>query len=280
MQDPNWSVKELAELAGVTVRTLHWYDEVGLLSPAERTASGARRYGLAELNRLHEILLFRALGMPLAEIDAVLRHPPVARGLALRKHRDALVRTRQRTEAVIRAVDRALEALHEGGTMSQDELIESFRELKNAPEHIREHHQEHVDEVVDEWGDTEAFAVASRRTSQYTKEDWAKIELERERTEATMLRLFRDGAQPTDWAAMEGAEAMRLHIDRWYYDCSTSMHAGLAAMYESDARFRAHFDDRAEGLAHFVAESIRANGERGSAQGDERATEGGAAEGG
>ena len=77
-----------------------------------------------------------------------------------------------------------------------------------------------------------------------------------------MARLLAAGADPEGEEAMAGAEAMRLHIDRWFYPCSPAMHSGLADLYESDARFRAHYEERAEGLAAFVAQAIRANAAR------------------
>jgi hypothetical protein len=143
--------------------------------------------------------------------------------------------------------------------MLDDELQKNFRDLTNAPDTVRAQHAEHADEVIDSWGDTDAFRTAARRTESYSKEDWAKIEGERAQTEATMLRLFTAQAKPDSEASMDGAEAMRLHIDRWYYICPKPMHAALADMYESDERFRAHFDGHAPGLAAFVAEAIRAN---------------------
>jgi hypothetical protein len=94
----------------------------------------------------------------------------------------------------------------------------------------------------------------------YSREDWNRIQVENERTLNTMIRLLRDGRSPEGEDARAGAEAMRCHIDRWYYPCSHAMHVKLAEMYEADPRFRAHYDDKAPGLAAFVDAAIRANG--------------------
>jgi hypothetical protein len=117
-------------------------------------------------------------------------------------------------------------------------------------------------EVQERWGDTEAYKQSKRRTGSYTPDDWTRIKAENESIEVAMADLMAGGAAPDGDEAMELAEKARLHIHRWYYECSTSMHAGLAEMYTADPRFRAHYDDRAEGLAEFVATAIKANAAR------------------
>ena len=114
-------------------------------------------------------------------------------------------------------------------------------------------------EVQERWGGTEAYKESSRRTKGYSDEDLAKIKVELEGIEVGFAAVMTDGEAADGARAMDLAEAARLHIDRWYYPCSHAMHAGLADMYTADARFKAHYDDRAEGLAEFVAGAIKAN---------------------
>lgn len=114
-------------------------------------------------------------------------------------------------------------------------------------------------EAKQRWGDTEPFRESSRRAKRYTKEDWARIEAEKEGVEAGFADAMTSGDAPDGERALHLAEQARLHIDRWFYPCSHAMHAGLAEMYTADARFRAHYDDRAPGLADYVAGAIRAN---------------------
>jgi hypothetical protein len=109
------------------------------------------------------------------------------------------------------------------------------------------------------WGDTEAYEESARRTRNHSKEDRARIEAESEAVEARMAELMKAGAPADGDEATAMAEEARLHIDRWYYPCSRKMHAGLAEMYTADPRFRAHYDDRAAGLADYVATAIKAN---------------------
>jgi len=114
-------------------------------------------------------------------------------------------------------------------------------------------------EVRERWGDTEAYAASSRRTKSYTDADWAEIERGQEDIEAALAQAMAEGAAADGDRAADLAEAARRHIDRWFYPCSREMHAGLADMYTADERFRAHYEDRAEGLAEYVAAAIKAN---------------------
>ena len=120
----------------------------------------------------------------------------------------------------------------------------------------------HEAEVQERWGDTDAYRESSRRTKQYSPEQWTAIKAELESIEARLAEVLVSGASPESEAAMDAAEAARLHIHRWYYPCSHAMHVNLGAMYTADPRFQAHYDDRAEGLARFVQEAIAANAGR------------------
>lgn len=118
-------------------------------------------------------------------------------------------------------------------------------------------------EARERWGETEAYKESSRRAKNYSEDDLAKIEAESDGIEAGLAAAMADGDAADGERAMDLAEAARLHIDRWFYPCSTAMHAGLAEMYTADERFEAHYEDRAEGLAEYVAAAIRANAARG-----------------
>lgn len=123
----------------------------------------------------------------------------------------------------------------------------------------------HEAEARERWGNTDAYRESARRTASYTPEQWDAIKAELDVIEARMAALLAAGTPAHDPAAMDAAEDARLHIHRWYYPCSHAMHAGLAEMYTADPRFRAHYEDRAAGLAQFVADAIRANATRASA---------------
>jgi hypothetical protein len=133
-----------------------------------------------------------------------------------------------------------------------DTMMRNFEEFQNP---------EHAAEARERWGDTEAWKESERRTKSYTASQWAEIKAEAERIEAAWASLLESGASPHDPGALAVAERARVHIDRWFYPCSARMHVALAEMYEADPRFKAHYESRREGLAAFVAASIRANAE-------------------
>lgn len=123
----------------------------------------------------------------------------------------------------------------------------------------------YADEARERWGHTEAYKESARRTKLYKAEDWAKIKAEGEAVEAGMAALLAAGEAPDGAKAMDQAEQARLYIDRWFYPCSHKMHVGLADMYLADARFTAYYEERAAGLAAFVAGAIKANAMRNGA---------------
>jgi DNA-binding transcriptional MerR regulator len=246
-------VSQVADLAHVTIRTLHHYDEIGLLIPAKRSEKGYRIYDEGDLQRLHQILIFRELGFSLEGIQQILDAPAFERGEALRAQRELLKEGLQKTEAVIRAVDAALEALEGGRPMDNKKMFRGFEDFDHA---------QYQDEVKERWGKTEAYKESLRRTKQYGKDDWAKIKAEGEAVEERYAELLRSGKAPDDPESMDAAEAHRLYMDRWFYRVSHAMHMGLGQMYISDPRFTEHYDKREDGLAAFVAAAIQANARR------------------
>lgn len=121
-----------------------------------------------------------------------------------------------------------------------------------------------ADEARERWGHTDAYKESARRAKAFGPQDWARIKAEGEDIEAGMAALLAAGEAPDGEKAMALAEQARLHIARWFYPCSHKMHAGLADMYMADARFTAHYEERAAGLAAFVAGAIKANARRGA----------------
>lgn len=258
----HWRVSEVAERARVTVRTLHHYDEIGLLVPSARSEAGYRLYTEDDVERLYQILLYKKLGFPLEAIAQAMNDGAIDLGAALRAQRELLIEKREQMDAVIRAVDRTLEFMEKGTRMTSDEMIEGFDAFAEAPEEVRAHQAKHADETRERWGDSDAYRDSMRRARKLSSEDWVRIQAEGGDAEARMAELLSGGADPEGEEAMAAAEAMRQHIDRWFYPCSPEMHSGLADMYEADSRFTAHYDNRAPGLARFVARAIRANAAR------------------
>jgi len=145
------TVGEVSELARVTVRTLHHYDELGLLSPSERSEAGYRLYSYDDLARLQEILIWRALGFPLAEIASLLDDPDNDRLGALERQRELVGREMNRLEALADAVDAAIAAERNGTPIEETKMFDGFDPT------------EYEDEARERWGDAEAYQQSARR---------------------------------------------------------------------------------------------------------------------
>lgn len=247
-----FTVGELARLTGVTVRALHHYDEIGLVRPSERTAAGYRLYDDADVLRLHQVLLFRELGLPLDEIAAAIDEAGSAEEL-LRRHREVLVTRRARLDAMLAALDARLVAFEKGTTMSPEEMKTLFDGFDPS---------RYEEEVQQRWGDTDAYKESARRTKQYGKADWERYKAEAQAIAERIVLRMRGGAPPTDAAVQAAVEDHRLLIDRWFYPCSVEMHKGLGALYVNDPRFTANLDKIAPGYARYLSEAIAASGVR------------------
>ncbi len=247
------TVGTVARLAGVTVRTLHHYDEIGLVVPGGRTNSGYRTYGQAEIERLQEVLFFRELGFGLEEIKEIVGRPTYNRAVALERQRELLEARAERLLALIDAVERAAHAERTGIPMSTEDALGVFGDFDPA---------EYEEEAKERWGDTDAYKQSAARTARHTKQDWEAIKAEMDGIYRQLLDLMAAGAPADDTVAMDVAEQHRAHISRWFYDCPKQLHAGLGQMYVADGRFTENIDKAGEGLAEYLSVAIAANAGR------------------
>ncbi|MEW2396297.1 MerR family transcriptional regulator [Streptomyces sp. NPDC046862] len=249
----NYSVGQVAGFAGVTVRTLHHYDDIGLLVPSERSHAGHRRYSDADLDRLQQILFYRELGFPLDEVAALLDDPAADPRAHLRRQHELLTARIEKLRKMAEAVEHAMEARKMGINLTPEERFEVFGD--KDPE-------QYAEEAEQRWGGTEAYAESQRRAASYTKDDWKRMQAEvadwGERYDALMAA----GEPPAGETAMDLAEEHRLHISRWFYECSYETHQGLAETYVADERFKAFYDSMRPGLAEHLREAITANAAR------------------
>lgn len=246
-----YSVGDLAALAHVSVRTLHHYDELGLLRPSARTAAGHRRYGEADLGRLREILVYRELDFGLDEIAAMLADRARGTDDHLRRQHQMLRERIARDQRLLRALEREMESRKMGTSLTPEEQFEVFGTDKVGGEWH--------DEAEQRWGETEAFQESQRRAASYTKEDWVALKAESDAGLRAYADAMRSGIPATSPEAMALAEANRAFISRWFYECSHEMQRGLAEMYVTDERFGKPYDDVAPGLAQYVHDAILAN---------------------
>ena len=188
-QTRTYRVKDVARITGVSVRTLHYYDEIGLLAPADRTSAGYRLYDDDSLLRLQQILIGRALGLSLDEIRRSLDDPDFDHRAALVSQRQALVARAEETAGMIRAVDKALAILDEDrkdSEMTMEQIFEGFDP------------KAYEAEAKARWGDTDAHKTVSRRTKDYTEEDWkTRSRPNRQQSMRRSRRSCRRAAMPT-----------------------------------------------------------------------------------
>ncbi|MFI1168388.1 MerR family transcriptional regulator [Streptomyces sp. NPDC020801] len=252
----SYSVGQVAGFAGVTVRTLHHYDDIGLLVPGGRSHAGHRRYDDADLDRLQQILFYRELGFPLEEVAALLDEQ--AGGKAdprahLRRQHELLTARIEKLQKMAAAVEHAMEAHKMGINLTPEEKFEVFGNFDP---------DQYADEVQERWGNTEAYRQSQRRTAAYTKEDWKRINEEQDAIHRRMAQLLDAGTPAGSEAAMDVAEDHRRFISGSYYDCGHEMHTCLAEMYVADPRFTATYENIRPGLAAYMREAILANAAR------------------
>lgn len=251
-----YRVKDVARIAGVSVRTLHYYEEIGLLVPATRSDAGYRLYDTDDLLRLQQILIGRELGLPLAAIQRSLDGPAFDQRRVLQDQRRQLLQRAKATDDMIRAVDRVLAALDDSrkeGDIDMASIFEGFDPSKYEAE------------AKARWGHTDAYKESAKRTKDYDADDWRRIKDEQDTIYRDAAAAMQAGRKPGDSDVMDIAERHRLSIERWFYPCNVEMHRNLADLYESDSRFAATIDKHGQFLTPFLAAAIRANATRGGA---------------
>ena len=241
------TVGSVAALTGVSVRTLHHYDHIGLVVPSVRTPAGYRGYTDADIERLHLVLVYRSVGMPLDEIRALLDDPGADVVEHLRRQHQLLLEQADRLQHTIKAVEELMNAHRRGIQLTAEEQVEIFGTTAFS--------EEYAVEAEERWGDTDAWKQSQQRVSRLSKEDWIAIKAEGDALLSDLARAKRDGVEPGSEAANALAARHRASIER-FYDCGDEMHRNLAQMYLADERFTRYYDDVEPGLAQFVHDIV------------------------
>ena len=244
------TVGAVATLTGVSVRTLHHYDHIGLVVPSVRTAAGYRGYTDADIERLHLVLVYRSVGLPLDEIRTVLDDPAADVLAHLKRQHELLLEQAERLQHTIKAVEELMNAHRDGIQLSAEEQVEIFGTTAFS--------EEYAVEAEERWGDTDAWKQSRQRVAQLTKQDWLNIKAEGDALLEALAQAKRDGVEPGSDRANELAARHRASIER-FYDCNNGMHIGLVEMYLADERFTRYYDDVEPGLARFVHDIVVAS---------------------
>jgi DNA-binding transcriptional MerR regulator len=236
------TVGAVAALTGVSVRTLHHYDQIGLVVPSVRTAAGYRGYADADIERLHLVLVYRSVELPLEEIRILLDGNTHVFDHLRRQHQLLLDRA-DRLQHTIKAVEELMSAHRSGIQLTAEEQVEIFGTAA--------HSEDYALEAEDRWGDTDTWKKSQQRVSQFTKQDWTEIKAEEDALLQALADALRAGVAPGSARADALADRHRASIAR-FYDCDHAMHVCLAEMYIADERFTRYYDDVEPGLSQFL----------------------------
>jgi len=246
-----YTIQKLSRMAGVSTRTLRYYDEIGLLKPARTTESGYRIYGPAEVDRLQQIMFYRELGVSLDKIGQILADPRFDTLAALKEHRRQLLEQKNRLDLLIRNVERTIRAHERRIPLPDDLKFEGFkRQLL-----IEENERKYGKEARAKYGD-EAVNRSNEKLMNMTREQHEELT----RLERELKSVLAEAIKTKDPAGPLAQKAAELH-KKWlmfFWDnYSKEAHAGLAQMYVDDERFRAYYDAEQPGTAAFLRDAIR-----------------------
>lgn len=244
-----YKIHEVARLSGVSVRTLHHYDSIGLLTPALREENGYRLYSREDLDTLQQILFFKELDFELSAIKELLKHPDYDRLRTLRLHRNLLREKMKRLGRILGTVEEMLCEGKEGYTVEDKQKFEVFDMSQ-----IEEHKKKYEQETKEKYGQTDAYKESQRKTSKYTKEDWQRITERGNEIYAAIASLM--DRDPGDPEVQGWADAWRQHITDNFYNCSPEMMVGLADLYIQDERFTKNIDKTKPGLAVYLNKAM------------------------
>ncbi len=243
--EKRYSVKQLSKLAGVSIRTLHYYDEIGLLKPAFRSEKGYRYYQRRELFLLQQIRFYRELDFPLQEIKEILEDPDFDLIQALEFHRRQLKEKSAHLRKLLATIDKTIKALTEteGNTMKDTDIYAGFK-----PEDVPGMRQE----VIERWGEKELLDT-ERRIRNLGKKGWEDARKRGEEIDRLIA-----GLMNLDPAETKVQRAISLHFEymNTFYEVSKERYRGLAQMYIDDERFTAHYEKTAVGLANYIHRAI------------------------
>lgn len=244
-----YTVLKLSKMAGISPRTLRYYDEIGLLKPARVSDSGYRIYGTVEIDKLQQILFYRQLGVNLATIHEILSAPSFDRLSALRDHRDELLKQKAHLDLLIRNVEKTIASTEGRFHMSNEE---KFAGLKQKI--VADNEKLYGEEIRKKYGDEVVNQSNAKMMGMTETEHEEAMRLEGELKE--MLRSAFQTGNPSSPMAQQVAELHRRWLSYYWSQYRKEAHAGLAQMYVDDERFKAYYDVEQPGFAEFLRDAI------------------------
>ena len=237
-------IKEFADFTGVSVRTLHYYDEIGLLKPAIIDKdNGYRYYDEKSAERMFEILFLRELDFSLSSIKDILSSPDYNKKEAFHKQKNLLKLKKERLERLIEALDKAEKGEYDMKSLNNNE----YEKAKNSYEK----------EAKEKWGHTDAYKESQKKTSNYSQEKWNDTTDGLMAVFGEFAEIMKNGKTADSDEAIATAEKLQAYITENFYTCTKEILSGLGEMYVLDERFKANIDRYGEGTAEYARDAIR-----------------------
>jgi DNA-binding transcriptional MerR regulator len=238
-----YSIKQIADLAGVTTRTLRYYDQIGLLPPPQTGENGYRYYDQGSLLQLQQILFFRELDVPLKEIQQILSRPDFNLRQALGEHRLSLQARAKRLNTLIETVDQTIATLEGEWKMTDKDYFEGFDEAK------------YEEEARQRWGNTPQYAQSTKRWASYS--DDQKEAIKQKGGEITLRMVGSDpDLSPDDPGVQVAVDDYFSYLNEYFYTCEPEFLRNLANMWVQDERFAINYERIREGGAQFVNKAV------------------------
>ena len=244
-----YTVQKLGNLAGISTRTLRYYDEIGILKPARINSSGYRIYGEAEVNRLQQILFYRELGLGLDRIKGIVTASSFDGANALKEHRENLLEKRKQLDLLIANVEKSIASVEGRIKMSDKEKFEGFKQKM-----IDDNEKKYGKEIREKYGN-ETIDKSNAKLKNMTQAEYDEVTSLAEKLNKTLEEAFKTG-DPAGELAQKAAELHKKWLTFYWTEYSKEAHAGLAQMYVDDERFTAYYDKEQPGTAEFLRDSI------------------------
>lgn len=244
-----YTVQKLASMAGISTRTLRYYDEIGILKPTRINSSGYRIYGQREVDRLQQIMFYRELGISLESIKNLITAPSFDEANALREHREKLLEKRSQLDLLIANLDKTIASKEGRIIMTDKEKFEGFKQKM-----IDENEQKYGKEIREKYGD-ETVERSNQKVKNMTQEQYAAVTELGNQVTATLAEAFKTG-DPAGELAQKAADLHKQWLTFFWNEYTKEAHAGVAQMYVDDPRFTAYYDEKQPGTAAFLRDAV------------------------
>ena len=237
-----YTIKQIADLASVTTRTMRYYDQIGLLRPTKTGRNGYRYYDRDSLLRLQQILFLRELDVPLREIQNLLNQTDLDLPAALARQRNALEGKRKRLQTLIKTIDHTIANLRGDNEMDDKDYFEGFDQ------------SQYEEEVKERWGDNPKYAESQRRWKSYSKDE--KEAIVKAGGEISIRMVASEDSSADDEDVQTAVGEYYAHMNKYFYSFDLPFYSNLADMWVADERFAANYEKIRPGGAEFVRQAV------------------------